>query len=263
MENKQQIQQANRKALPIYILIMVISALVGAGIGFLSGYYRLDALSGGIKAAADFFCMCIAPWLLFAEAIALPIVCVPLYKNAKKLLVGWNGEDEEISDAAEHKISMVIWISDAAIIVSYFLIAASYSVGLTYLEDWKNAVPFFAVIAAFFAVMLEAVIIQQKCIDTAKKTNPEKAVSYYDLRFHKKWVDHCDEAEKLLMGKCAFQAYRATNTACTILAVLLAICALVFGIGFLPSLAVCAIQIVNHSAYYRQAMKYTKTDCIL
>lgn len=41
MENKQQIQQANRKALPIYILIMVISALVGAGIGFLSGYYRL------------------------------------------------------------------------------------------------------------------------------------------------------------------------------------------------------------------------------
>ena len=68
----------------------------------------------------------------------------------------------------------------------------------------------------------------------------------------------CDEAEKILIGKCAFKAYSATNAVCTVLAVVLAICALLFDIGFLPSLVVCLIWIVNISAYCREAMRYSK-----
>lgn len=45
---------------------------------------------------------------------------------------------------------------------------------------------------------------------------------------------------------------------CTVLAVVLAICALLFDIGFLPSLVVCLIWIVNISAYCREAMRYSK-----
>ena len=92
----------------------------------------------------------------------------------------------------------------------------------------------------------------------AKKTNPEKTVSVYDMKFQKKWLDSCDEAEKLLIGKCSFKAFSATNGVCMLLAVLLALGALVFEIGFLPSLAVCLIWIVNQSAYYKEAMKYSK-----
>ena len=54
--------------------------------------------------------------------------------------------------------------------------------------------------------------------------------------FKKKWIDDCDEAEKIMIGKCAFKAYSATNVVCTVLAIVLAVCALVFDIGFLPSL---------------------------
>ena len=71
-------------------------------------------------------------------------------------------------------------------------------------------------------------------------------------------MDSCDEAEKIMIGKCAFKAYAATNMVCTILSIVLAICALVFGIGFLPSLAVCLIWIVNQSVYCREALKYSK-----
>ncbi|MCD7773616.1 MAG: DUF3169 family protein [Ruminococcus sp.] len=51
---------------------------------------------------------------------------------------------------------------------------------------------FYASIAAFFAIMIETVVFQQKCVDATKKLNPEKTASVYDTRFQKKWM----EAEK-------------------------------------------------------------------
>ena len=66
------------------------------------------------------------------------------------------------------------------------------------------------------------------------------------------------EAEKIIVGKCAYKAYSATNAVCTVLSIVLAICAPVFGIGFLPSLAVCLVWIVNLSVYCKEAMRYSK-----
>ena len=117
---------------------------------------------------------------------------------------------------------------------------------------------FLAGIIGFLTIMIEAVIFQQKCVDTTKKMNPEKTASVYDTKFQKKWMESCDEAEKFMIGKCAFKAYAATNTVCSILSIVLAICALVFGIGFLPSLVVCLIWIVNQSVYCKEALKYSK-----
>ena len=61
-----------------------------------------------------------------------------------------------------------------------------------------------------------------------------------------------------MIGKCAYKAYAATNTVCSILAMVLAICALLFEIGFLPSLVVCLVWIVNLSVYCKEAMRYSK-----
>lgn len=202
--------------------------------------------------------MYIAPWLMLAIAILVPLVSVPLYRKAKKLLSFWDGEDEEISDAVDEKLSITIWLTSIALTLSYFLIAASYSGGFATFENENNSLSFLVSISAFFGIMIETVIIQQKCVDAAKKTNPEKNASVYDTKFHKKWMDSCDEAEKILIGKCAYKAYGATNTVCALLAIALAICALIFGIGFLPSFTVCLIWIVNQSVYCREALKYSK-----
>ena len=78
------------------------------------------------------------------------------------------------------------------------------------------------------------------------------------MKFQKKWIDDCDEAEKIMIGKCAFKAYSATNAVCAALSIVLTLCALVFGIGFLPSLAVCLIWVINISVYYREAIRYSK-----
>ena len=71
-------------------------------------------------------------------------------------------------------------------------------------------------------------------------------------------MDSCDEAEKIMIGKCALKAYSATNMVCAILSIVLAVCALVFDIGFLPSLVVCLIWIVSQSIYCKEALRYSK-----
>ena len=257
MDNEE-IKKANRKALPKFVLIMVISLLAGGLIGFCAAKYGLNTLAGGMKSAGSFFGTYIAPWLMLATAVIVPVVCVLVYRSAKKLLSSWDGEDEEISDTIDKKLSIAVWVTDAALILSYFLIAASYSRGFDTFENKNHIALLFIGIAAFFAIMIEAVIIQQKCVDAAKKTNPEKTASVYDPKFQKKWMDSCDEAEKMMIGKCAFKAYAATNTVCTVLSIALALCALIFGIGFLPSLVVSLIWIVNLSVYCKEAFRYSK-----
>ena len=256
--DKNEIKRANRKALPQFMLIMVICFIIGGTIGFCSAKYGLNTLAGGMKTAGMFFGTYIAPWLMLAAAVIVSVVCVPIYQSATKLLASWDGENEEMSDTIDEKLSIVLWVTSAAFILSYFLIAASYANGFETFKTETSGALFLAGIIGFLTIMIEAVIFQQKCVDTTKKMNPEKTASVYDTKFQKKWMESCDEAEKIMIGKCAFKAYAATNTVCSILSIVLAVCALVFGIGFLPSLVVCLIWIVNQSVYCKEALKYSK-----
>ena len=257
-----EIRQANRKALPKFLIFAIVCAVAGGVIGYYSGYGAakggMDKLVGIMKEAGAFFGTHVAPWLMVAIAVIVPVVCIPIYRSAKKLLGAWDGEEEGASDAIDRKLSVAIWITSASLIIAYFLMAASYSGGLAIFDDRKRTVVFFICIAAFLIIMIEAIVFQQKCVDTVKKMNPEKKASVYDMRFQKKWADDCDEAEKIIIGKCAYKAYSATNIVCTVLSVVLAVCAPVFGIGFLPSLTVCLVWIVNMSVYFKEAVRYSK-----
>ncbi len=256
--NKNEIKKANRKAVPKFLLLMLLSLILGGAIGFFSAKYSLNALSASLKSAGAFFGAYIAPYLMLITAVIVPLVCFPLYKSAKKILADWDGENEDVYNTADTKLSVIMWITGAALILSFFLITASYSVGFSAFESKRHTLPVLVSIASFFAVLIEAVLIQQKCVDAVKAMNPEKTASVYDTKFQKKWLNSCDEAEKIMIGKCSYKAYLATNSVCLILSVVLAVCALTFETGFLPSLAVCLIWLVNQSAYLKEAMKYSK-----
>lgn len=122
----------------------------------------------------------------------------------------------------------------------------------------ERPVPFTVAVAAFVAVMVETIVVQQRCVDAVKRMNPEKTASVYDVKFQRKWMDSCDEAEKIIVGKCAYKAYAAANTACAALAIIFAVCALIFNTGFLPSLAVCVIWFVLQFIYYSETVRCSK-----
>lgn len=258
MDNRE-IKKQNRKALPKFILIILLGGLVGGIFGYCSARLGIDSLADGVKAAGAFFGMHLAPWLLIGEAVLLPLICVPMYIGAKKMLSGWDGEDEELLEQIDHKLSTVLWVSSGAMILSWVFLAATYSGGVEMMENENLVFRLISGVVAFLVIFVETLLLQQKTVDAAKQTNPEKTASVYDTKFQKKWMDSCDEAEKIMIGKCAIKAFAATNTVCTVLAVVLGVSALVFNTGFLPSFGVCLIWFVNQSAYYKEAMRYSKS----
>ena len=98
---------------PKFLLVAVVCAIIGGVIGYYSGHSAakggLDQLVGMMKEAGAFFGTHIAPWLMLALAVIVPVVCIPIYRRAKKLVAAWDGEDEDISDTVDRKLSAVIW----------------------------------------------------------------------------------------------------------------------------------------------------------
>lgn len=253
-----EIKQANKKALPKFLIAMIISAIVGGTFGYFSGKMHIDTITDSMKKSGMFFGELLAPWIMLVIAVIIPFACGIIYNKSKMLFDSWDYEDNDVYDLIDKNISFAIWISSVSLVLSYFLIAATYSCGLEMFGDEKGIVVFFVSIVAFLAIFAETIIIQQKCVDITKLMNPEKNASIYDMKFQQKWLDDCDEAEKIVIGKCAYKAYSVTNSVCAILAIILALGALLFRIGFLPSLVVCFIWIINLSAYCKEALHYSK-----
>ena len=67
-----EIKRANRKALPKFLLVAAVCAIVGGVIGYYSGYGSakggMDKLAGMMKEAGAFFGTHIAPWGMLALA---------------------------------------------------------------------------------------------------------------------------------------------------------------------------------------------------
>lgn len=239
-----EIRQANRKALPKFILIVVLACLVGGVLGFSVAVFGPEGMADGLRAAGTAFSRRAAPWLLALCAVLEPLICLPMYFTSKREVASWDGEDEVVSGRVERRLSIVMWISNVLLICAFFLVAAAYSGGL------DVGLPMFVLsIAGFVLFMAEAIVLQQKLVDLAKRLNPEKQGSVYDTKFQKKWMDSCDEAEKIMIGQCAYKAYAAAGIACLVLWGVFALSALFLDTGFLPVLAVCVIWGVLQSVY--------------
>ena len=91
MMGNEEIKKANRKALPKFIVLCIAAALVGGVMGYFAAANGIDGLSGSIKAAGLKFGMFVAPWIMVAIAVIMPVVLVPYYKKAKKQLLMWDG----------------------------------------------------------------------------------------------------------------------------------------------------------------------------
>ena len=253
---RDEIKEANRKAMPGFLLLVLVGAIVGGIVGFYSAKYDVDRLAGSMKSAGAFFGNYVSSWILLAIAVITPRVVIPVYQKTKRLLLAWDGKDESVCDIAEKKLNTVLLINGIALISAFVLISATYSGGFAMIEKHLNM--YVLAIVTFLVILAEGIITQQKVVDIIKIMYPEKTASVYDLKFQKKWVDSCDEAEKIMIGRCAFEAFKVTNSVCGALSVILAISALMFDIGFLPSFVVCLIWLVNQCVYCRAAAKCSK-----
>lgn len=258
--NNDPIKQENRKALPRFILIVVLSLVFGGILGFALVSLGLEEFDAALAAAGLFFTNHIAPWLIIALPVAELALCLPIYFSAKRQLSAWDGEDESVSGQVEAKLSVCIWITGLYTVLAFFLLAAMFAgfVGNAGTPRMMPAPLFFGGLAAFLADLFAPMVLQQKLVDLTKRLNPEKKGSVYDTKFQKTWYESCDEAERLIIGQCAFKAYQAMCRVCMALWMVFALGGLFFSWGFLPSMAVCIVWGAGQTAYSYWCLKLGK-----
>lgn len=254
-------RQENKKALPKFILIVVCSLLVGGVLGVLMVKLSLENFQEALDGAGLFFTNSMAPWLIIALPVVEFAICLPIYFSAKQRLAAWDGEDEAVSGEVEAKLSVCIWITGLCTVLALFLLAAMFAgfVGNAGTPRMMPAPLFFGGLAGFLVDLFAPMVLQQKLVDLTKRLNPEKKGSVYDTKFQKTWYESCDEAERLIIGQCAFKAYQAMCRTCMALWMVFALGGMFFDWGFLPAMAVCLIWGVGQSAYSWACLKQGKS----
>lgn len=254
------VRQENKKALPRFILIVFLGLVAGLVLGFTMSFLEFENFGALLSAFWRFFATRLAGWLLCACPVAELIAGLPLYFSAKRQFAAWDGEDETVSEAIEQKLSVCIWITSMATVLSFFLAAGHFAgmAGNIITSASMGTIHVFLGLGAFLVNLFVTMAFQQKLVDATKQLNPEKQGSVYDTKFHKKWMDSCDEAERAIIGQCAMKAYRAMSTACLALWAVFVMGGMFFDGGFLPAMAVCVVWGAGQSVYSYWAIKLGK-----
>ena len=250
MENNA-VKKDNRKALPKYLLILFVAAIFGGVLGFAAGWVGHDNISEVIATAVADGLTAAAPWALLVTSVVSLAVILWLYRGAKALFTGWDGEDDATMDRADEKLNWALLLTAAQLVLDMFFFTAAES----------GASPLGGIMGVLFFLVsvFTLVFAQQKIVDLTRRMNPEKKGSVYDMNFRKKWIESCDEAERKQIGQAAYKAYTVVSTVCPILWVALLMLSYAFHIELLmPTFVVCFIWLLLQVSYCLECIRLGK-----
>jgi peptidoglycan biosynthesis protein MviN/MurJ (putative lipid II flippase) len=127
----------------------------------------------------------------------------------------------------------------------------------TYAEK-KSYAGFILALVVYVASIVFISRYQQKVVDFYKIMNPEKQGSVYDVKFQKKWIESCDEAERQAIYRCGFKAYRTASLACVLLWMLFVLMALFLQISLWPVTVTTIFWLILTVSYLWEAHKIGK-----
>ena len=249
MENNT-VKKDNRKALPKYLLILFVAAIFGGVLGFAAGWVGHDNLSEVIATAVADGLTAAAPWALLGTSVVSLALILWLYRAAKALFTGWDGEDEAVMDRADEKLNWALLLTAAQMVLDMFFFAVAQSA--------HNMTALWSVLFFLVSIFL-LVFAQQKIVDLTRRMNPEKQGSVYDTKFKKKWFESCDEAEQKQIGQAAYKAFNVVSTACPILWLALLVLSYAFNFELLmPTFIVCFIWLLMQVSYCLECIRLGK-----
>lgn len=111
----------NQKAFPRFLGILVVASLIGGVLGGLSGvagYFWEDHTAFG--AAFAHLLGAASPWAMAACAAVLLGLGLYQYRKARTAFRSWDGEDEDVMQRAEERLSWALLLDSLTVIVSFF-----------------------------------------------------------------------------------------------------------------------------------------------
>ena len=244
----------NQKAFPRFLGILVVASLIGGVLGGLSGvagYFWKDHTAFG--AAFAHLLGAASPWAMVACAAVLLGLGLYQYRKSDTAFHGWDGEDEDVMQRAEERLSWALLLDSLTVIASFFF----FNAGIVYLPQEVDSA-MIPLLAIFLVVIALSILLQQKTVDLTKEINPEKRGSVYDMKFQERWWESCDEAERRQIGQASYKAYTTLNKFCPYCWGVLFLGNMIFHYGILPSTVVLLVWAVLTVSYTREAIRLSR-----
>ncbi len=243
---KDNVERENRKAFPKFILVLLVSALGGGLLGFCGGILGIQNLENAQDTILAVLGV-VVPWGIPVIMVTLVLPAWLLYRKANKLFQSWDGEEEELPRKAEEKLNYSLLFSNLAFILDCFFLSACHMAS-------TNQGMFLTIVLYCLDLVL-VVLLQQKVVDLTRRMNPEKQGSVYDLKFQKKWLESCDEAERAKIGQASYKAYFVTAQVAAILWLVTAVSNFMMGTGLFATLPPLIIWATLQVVYTVTAIK--------
>lgn len=242
----------NKKALPLFLVILVLAFIVGGVIGFLA--VRADGADWetAVKSGVSNFLCAITPWALIVLAVGLIVYAVVVIRRNRAQIALLQEDDEEGMRRIDQQLSVALALVSMVQIVSFFFMAALLVYMDAYFEAGK-VILYVAGLVSFVVLLAAQIIATQKIVDLTKKLYPEKRGSVYDVKFQKKWYESCDEAERMQIAEASRAGFQGTQFACIALWLLFALLHMFLKTGILPVFAVSVVWLASTAAYYHKA----------
>ena len=240
-------KKTEKKAVLKFVLLILISAALGAGASMLMGWLtHWDGIS--FQRLGDML-GAMVPWVFLLTNLISAIAAMLICHRAKKQIGQWDGEDECI-EQTEQQLSCGLLLANIMTVVNFFLFSAGIEVSLnTKLGDQYGVILFPACILIFILGYVWIFFVNYRVVKLEKQINPEKRGSVFDVKFQKQWLESCDEAEKLMVYRCGFRAYQVGNKVCMGLWLVALFLQLWADTGLFPVLSICVIWLSMVAAY--------------
>lgn len=195
------------------------------------------------------FIITISPYLLLLNtAICIVVIQYNVCKNSKLL----EKNDECLYDSIDRSLSKTLVWTSALIFINFLL----FSIGFYNLKN--NSINFifsFIVIAIFMISSFISMMYQNKIVNMVKQMNPEKKGDIYDKKFGKKWLDSCDELEKMIIYKTSYKLYELMSKVIGSLFIIFTVLGMYYDIGILVVIILGFLQCVLVFGYMYYATK--------
>lgn len=260
-EMKDTDKKVNKKSnLKIYIIfaVMILASLLG---GFLAG--RLAAVNKDTLDGINWDHI----WWVTADTLPIVygvlmlatfVVSFVMYGKIKRMIRGWDGENEDVIVDIESRITTASYLPCVIVFVGLVLFPVCiYAVDRTYSNS--KGMPMTIVSEVVFVVsMILYCVIEKLVIDEEKKLNPEKKENIFDINFRRDWEKSSDEAELIAIAKSSKKGFMAGIKVGFVMWMLMFVSMFAFDTGVMPIVAVGLVLIVMYVAYCREFVRLQK-----
>lgn len=227
--------------------------LLGMVIGFLFILERrLEILSIIKLDVIKDFIISISPYLLLLNTVlCIVVIHFNINKNSKLL----EKNDDSLYDLIERSLSKVLVWTSVLIFINFLLFGLGFY-NIKY--NSMNAIFSLVIIAIFVISLFVAVMYQNKIVNMVKQMNPEKKGDVYDKKFGEKWLDSCDELEKMIIYKTCYKLYELMSKVISTLFIVFTVLGMVYDIGILVVIVLGFLQcvLVFGYMYYANKLEY-------